>query len=130
LTASPDSRPDPLAEPEGYGRKPGPAEEDLGTCTARRRLPGSRGLSEPCSQPVVMIMHWGCTRGEHAGRSPFCAEHERETRMFPLTCGMCEVKTGTKPAVKVFRREQLAPLADDMPPEASRRLRDMFRGRN
>jgi hypothetical protein len=64
------SRPDPLAEPEGYGVRPGQEEgPDLETCSTQ--VQGG----ENCQVKAGMIFWAGCTVGEHAGPLPYCDRH-------------------------------------------------------
>jgi hypothetical protein len=115
-------RPDPLAEPEGYGRRPGDEPDYSGSCSIQVAEGKAAGLvhavvhSGNCGKPSVLIVTWGCTIGEHAGKLGYCADHTGYATTMPLTCGICTDREGHDVAVRVFKRERLAPGGHE-PPE-------------
>lgn len=79
-----NSRPDPLAPPDGYGQ---PREEgpDLQTCS------NMITRDEHCHVPSAVIIWGGCLNGEHAGPLGFCSRHGRSFAQYAgmITCAQC-----------------------------------------
>lgn len=89
---TPDERPDPLAEPEGYGRKPqDEAGPDLSICSQIILLTSFPPKSDHCPEPASIVIWIGCTQGEHAGPAAFCQKHWEDavSRVVFLVCGQC-----------------------------------------
>lgn len=83
---SPDSRPDPLAEPPRPERRhPGqPDGPDLTVCSAMTGQPQAH-----CDTPPVVIFWIGCLKGEHVGPMTYCAAHATPVVSSPLSCAQC-----------------------------------------
>jgi hypothetical protein len=108
-------RPDPLAEPEGYGVRPGPQEldtPDLSVCSQHVTM-----REDPhCDQRVEWILWFGCLKGEHAGPLPYCEAHALHMANFrAVVCGVCEGP------VRFMKFQRVLPdgrIVDAPPPQA------------
>lgn len=78
-------RPDPLAEPEGYGASQQDDPPDLSVCSGVTR-PGA----DHCDRPVEYVTWVGCTH-EHVGPVADCEQHARQlhSTVASLICGIC-----------------------------------------
>jgi hypothetical protein len=108
-------RPDPLVPPEGYGVRPGQGQQaGTGHLACSVQVRNSPVLI--CREPSALIITFGCTQAEHAGKVGYCRAHAVLLAVLGdrATCGVCEEKLG-RPGipVKIFKREELAPLAPE-----------------
>jgi hypothetical protein len=90
-------RPDPLAEPEGYGARPQDEGYDLSRCA---------GSGSTCERLPGYITWIGCPH-EHVGPVADCEQHARQllSSVACLVCGLC----GTP--VSILRTEPELPPA-------------------
>jgi hypothetical protein len=97
-------RPDPLAEPEGYGQRPGPAGGVIrdGRCTM--------GAGEGrCPLPKVMTLWYGGEGCEHVGPMDYCDAHGRAVlNAFSHVCGECQ-EAGRRMPVRLLKAEGAVP---------------------
>lgn len=91
--------PDPLAPPEGYGKRldggagagaGSAAEGDFSTC-----------CQAGCGAAAAVVWTLGCTRAEHVGRFPYCQRHAEETRRVLPRCGRCD-RGGVVSAMRIL----------------------------
>lgn len=104
-------RPDPLAPPEGYGRRPEDHGDPGTDCDVLEAPTLLLPQQRRCARPGVVRVWFGC-ENEHVGYVDLCLAHQGTASNMTI-CARCASAGRTGVRVRVIRRQELPAATAD-----------------